>query len=510
MVKKFYTKIGVSETLETRMSLPVARVDEMDEASDPPMGESDLATIRRVASDDGSTPTAPSMVRSVSSGSQRGFRALPFHKPRESKRVTKLPPRLDTPLPTRSQTISPEELNRLAIRMGKAMAHIRMDLDSSEDANNLAIEELSENDQILAEQVHDIRHRINQGELISKEEASRWGLQLGMLETAVNELQQRYLAKVSEELERSAARHEKQAEVSEQLHSDIGVTEQQSLARDNILADEVKELQSHRDELVAELKLQRETTERNHRVQRELERRREAEANDLKTQMSGLMKRLETQETTTVPTEAPSVMELPPTIPKRSPNGSKGKAPADGAPGPAGGNSGNREPPRNSGVPPGPPDDDSSSDDSDDTRSGSEPRCRAGRDTPPPNLKGLTPSERGDWKKMSLIGEAVGRDTEWISALETCGKRYEEYLAEQKLGSSEGNGISPGKRKSSDEGLKDDNQENRMHQCKWRDQGEFGNSLTTNLRTRLCPHHGTTGDGEWVVRLRRTGNRNGN
>ncbi|PWW76122.1 hypothetical protein C7212DRAFT_344594 [Tuber magnatum] len=289
------------------MSTQTPHLEMVDENPDTTMGDS-ISSEKRIsfASEDDSTPKAPSMTRSSSTGSQRGRRPLPFHRGTKLPdlfKVTKgtklFPPRFpDPPGPHYLPTATKEELDNLAMRIGRAMAH---------------------NDRQIAEDMEDLRHRIVEDEEVLKSEVGSWQLKIYEFETAVRNARTAFEQRVAVELERQQTRQARHEEVSTYLHTSIGASEQQSLARDQSLEVELGKLQADRDELASRLVQQEETIARNGRVHREFEKRREAEIVELKAQLANLMTRLDGQEAPRQPKGNPSVVELPDPTFKESP-----------------------------------------------------------------------------------------------------------------------------------------------------------------------------------------------
>ncbi|PWW72048.1 hypothetical protein C7212DRAFT_366837 [Tuber magnatum] len=303
------------------------------------------------------TPISLSMTRSASSGSQRGRKNLPFHrgaKVPDLFRVGKgkeFPSRPNSPAPPSRGTVSKKEVDQLAARMGQAMANFAKGVAQTEDAQNIALSELSENDQQLAGEMEEIRQRIMSGEVLNQDDTKKWASKITSLEVGIRLAQNQFRSQVDAEMLEAASRQQRHEQISEQLHSNIGTTEQQSLNRDLLLEQEVDKLKSDRVGLQAELKQQQVNRTVDRELQRDMERRHEKELNTLKAQMMALMKGLDNQRTTASVVAAPSVVELPPI--KSSPNGSKGKGPADSDRGPSRRNEipeqrdgGNQGPPR--------------------------------------------------------------------------------------------------------------------------------------------------------------------
>src|SRR5437660_3198001 len=155
-----------------------------------------------------------------------------------------------------------------------------MTLENSENETNIAMSDLSANDQILAGQFKELQGRLDKGEILNKEEAQEWNRKAIGFEVSVKQAQDKFAALVADRLTQQEARQWQHEQVSVGLHARIGESGEQALQRDLLLEQELKELQDHRDQLVQELLEQKATAERleqtiarNGRVNRELEKR---------------------------------------------------------------------------------------------------------------------------------------------------------------------------------------------------------------------------------------------
>ena len=80
------------------------------------------------------------------------------------------------------------------------MAILRRDLATSEDEANIAISDLSANDQILAEQLRELQGRLAKGEILNKEEAQEWNVKATGFEVSVKQAQDKFAALVADRL----------------------------------------------------------------------------------------------------------------------------------------------------------------------------------------------------------------------------------------------------------------------------------------------------------------------
>ena len=191
-----------------RKDTPVP-MDLVTEVEDDSEDEPQVTTIRRPAFEplSGTPTTSTPMARSTSENSQRGLTGLfsgrhgrtgsPY-RIGKGKGVVKLPPLF--PPPTRSRAATAEEVGKLAQRMGQTMAILRRDLETSEDEANIAISDLSANDQILAGQFKELQGRLEQGEILNKEEAQEWNRKAIGFEVSVNQAQDKFAALVADRL----------------------------------------------------------------------------------------------------------------------------------------------------------------------------------------------------------------------------------------------------------------------------------------------------------------------
>ena len=308
----FYRYLEEDEMDEVPTSAPLERRDtplprEMDlvtEAEEDSDNEPQVTTIRRPAFEplSGTPTTSTPLARSTSENSQRGLSGIfsgrrgrtgsPY-RVAKGKSVVKLPPLF--PPPTRSNAATPEDVGRLARRMGQAMAILRRDLATSEDEANIAISDLSANDQILAEQLRELQGRLAKGEILNKEEAQEWNVKAIGFEVSVKQAQDKFAALVADRLAQQEERQRRHEQVSEGLHARIGESRDQALQRDLLLEQELKELQDHRDQLVQQLRDQRavaerleETIARDGRVSRELGKRQTEDMTQMKVRFEEL------------------------------------------------------------------------------------------------------------------------------------------------------------------------------------------------------------------------------
>src|SRR5437588_11786757 len=201
-------EVLTSAPLERRDTPLPREMDLVTEAEDDSDDEPQVTTIRKPAFEplSGTPTTSTPLARSTSENSQRGLTGLfsgrrgtgsPY-RVGKGKSVVKLPPLF--PPPTRSNTATAEDVGRLARRMGQAMAILRRDLATSEDEANIAISDLSANDQILAEQLRELQGRLAKGEILNKEEAQEWNVKAIGFEVLVKQAQDKFAALVADQL----------------------------------------------------------------------------------------------------------------------------------------------------------------------------------------------------------------------------------------------------------------------------------------------------------------------
>src|SRR5437588_8719807 len=297
-------EVLTSAPLERRDTPLPREMDLVTEAEDDSDDEPQVTTIRWPAFEplSGTPTTSTPLARSTSKNSQRGLTGLfsgrrgrtgsPY-RVANGKSVVKLPPLF--PPPTRSNAATPEDVGRLARRMGQAMAILRRNLATSEDEANIAISDLSANDQLLAEQLRELQGRLAKGEILNKEEAQEWNVKAIGFEVSVKQAQDKFAALVADRLTQQDERQRHHEQVSEGLHARIGESGEQALQRDLVLEQELKELQNHRDQLVRQLLEQKANSERleqtiarDGRVNRELEKRQSEEMTRMKIRFEQL------------------------------------------------------------------------------------------------------------------------------------------------------------------------------------------------------------------------------
>src|SRR5207302_564743 len=140
-------------------------------------------------------------------------------------------PLFQSPPSTRSTAATQDDIERVAKRMGRAMAILRRDLAISEDEADIAISDLSANEQILAEQLRELQGRLAKGEILNKEEAQEWNVKAIGFEVSVKQAQDKFAALVADRLAQQEERQRRHEQVSEGLHARIGESRDQALQR---------------------------------------------------------------------------------------------------------------------------------------------------------------------------------------------------------------------------------------------------------------------------------------